>query len=119
MTDPNELLQKINEVLEHKHATFAQLAEVVGEPEESLRHAIQNYTLEVRMLERISVELQLPLYRFFREPLGNLVETAERSNYEYYSLDEVRKLKAEIVMLKNQMMEQERQIKKLLESAKV
>jgi hypothetical protein len=114
MTDPNELLQKINEVLLQKKATFAQLAEVVGEPEEGLKHAIQNYTVEVRMLERIAVELQLPLYRFFREPLGDLTGSMKTASYEYYSREDVIKLKNEIESLRRQLAEKQQLIDNLM-----
>lgn len=64
---PN-LKQRIIAVLAARSLTYKQLTEYLGITEQQLDHALEQNTIEIRMLEQISKELRIPLYSFFRNP---------------------------------------------------
>ena len=105
-----KLKEKIQEVLERQKYTYLDLANHLGVTERDLDFALENNTLEIRVLELISKELRIPLYSFFRdidhgydytqEPYYNIniwskEETALRVN--------IVALQKEIEMLKGEM----------------
>lgn len=61
------LKAKIQQILELKKFTYADLASYLNISETDLDFALENNTLEIRTLELISKELRIPLYSFFRE----------------------------------------------------
>lgn len=77
------LKEKINQVLEFKNCTYAELASYLNVTESELNFALENNTLEIRMLELISKELRIPLYSFFRESL----ELSDSSKDPYYNVN--------------------------------
>jgi len=62
-----ELKEKILEVLKKQEYTYLDLANHLGLSEPDLDFALENNTLEIRVLELISKELRIPLYSFFRD----------------------------------------------------
>ncbi|MCX6296073.1 MAG: hypothetical protein NTX97_08400 [Bacteroidetes bacterium] len=67
LADMMNLKEKILQVLEMKKFTYADLASYLNISESELDYALENNTLEIRILELISKELRIPLYSFFRE----------------------------------------------------
>jgi transcriptional regulator with XRE-family HTH domain len=61
------LKEKIQEVLQQRSFTYEALANYLNITESELDDALENSTLEIRMLELISKELRIPLYSFFRD----------------------------------------------------
>lgn len=115
-----ELLQKIKEVLDHKKVSFAKFAEYLGENEAELERKLINNSVEIRTLENISKELKIPLYRFFREPLGDLNERSDHPVYATITHEELLNLKRrlevalrEIEILKTEIEQQNQYIKNL------
>lgn len=105
-----KLKEKIREILEKQKYTYLDLANHLGVSEADLDYALENNTLEIRVLELISKELRIPLYSFFRdvdhgydytqEPYYNIniwskEETALRVNIAALQ-KEVEELKAEL-----------------------
>jgi hypothetical protein len=67
VADLMNLKEKILQVLIIKKFTYADLASYLNISESELDYALENNTLEIRILELISKELRIPLYSFFRE----------------------------------------------------
>ena len=63
-----DLKERIVAVLNARNLTYKQLVDYIGVTEESLDHALEQNTIEIRTLELISKELRIPLYSFFRDP---------------------------------------------------
>jgi hypothetical protein len=63
-----ELKALISKALEEKNASFSMLAEAIGITEEELFDSIDEKNVQVRVIELISKELQIPLYSLFRNP---------------------------------------------------
>jgi DNA-binding Xre family transcriptional regulator len=63
-----DLKQRIIAILETRAFTYKDLVEHLGMGEEELDQALELNTIEIRTLERISKELRIPLYSFFRDP---------------------------------------------------
>lgn len=59
--------QRISEFLEKNFVTLELLSELTGYSVEQLRYSLENNSFEVRMIEKISRELRVPLYTFFNE----------------------------------------------------
>jgi DNA-binding Xre family transcriptional regulator len=120
------LLEKIREVLKSRNIEFSMLAEHLGIPEDKLSHAFETNTVEIRTLEKISKELKIPLYRFFREPLGNLLESIkENQAYAAITHEELMLLKMhlevaqrEIELLKIELEDRNRYIDELKKKIK-
>jgi len=116
-----DLLEKINEVLREKNVSFEAFAEHIGVSEELLNEAFANNTLEIRTLEKISKELRIPLYRFFREPIGSLLEgSKDHPIFATITHDELAYIKLqleiaqkEIKILKDELESQNEYIKQL------
>lgn len=115
------LIEKIQQVLSKRKVTFSEFADHIGIPEGQLKQAFQNNSIEIRTLERISKELKIPLYRFFREPIGDLLESAsDHPVYANITQDELTHLKMqlevaqrEIMMLKRDLEDRNRVIDEL------
>ena len=90
------MLEKIKEYLERKNVSFSDFAEHIGESEQELERKFQNNTLEIRTLENISKELKIPLYRFFREPVGDLTKKEEHPIYATITHEELENLKRKL-----------------------
>ncbi len=63
-----DLKERIVAVLNARNLSYKQLVEYLGITEETLDHALEQNTIEIRTLELISKELRIPLYSFFRNP---------------------------------------------------
>ncbi len=92
-----QLIERIQEVLASRNARFKDLADHLGIDEQSLREAFEKNTIEIRTMEKISKELKIPLYRFFRDPVGNLLESIkENQPYAMISNEELMNLKIQL-----------------------
>jgi len=92
-----QLIHKIEEVLSSRDLEFSALAEHLGFEESELKKAFHENTVEIRTLEKISKELKIPLYRFFRDPVGNLLEAAKDSPaYSMVRAEELMRLQMQL-----------------------
>jgi transcriptional regulator with XRE-family HTH domain len=66
-TQKMNLKEKILQVLTIKNLTFADLASYLTLSEAELDIVLKNNTIDIRTLEHISKELNIPLYSLFRE----------------------------------------------------
>lgn len=115
-----QLIQRIEDVLKSRKIQFRQLAEHLGYEEDSLRTAFQNNSIEIRTLEKIAKELKIPLYRFFRDPVGNLLESVQENQaYAMITHEELLNLRLqlqvaqkEIELLKKELSERSNVIEK-------
>ena len=101
------LKETILQVLALKKYTYSDLTEHLGVSELELDSALENNTLELRTLERISKVLHLPLYSFFRENLESIDFKKDSTYTEHISLqqetqsaNQVQLLQQEIEMLR-------------------
>lgn len=116
-----DLSDTINQILKQKQVTFSTFAEHIDVPEEQLRESLEKNSIEIRILERMSKELKIPLYRFFRQPLGDLTETSEYSHLAIISEQDLNKLKAElsaalskIEFLKRELISKDQQLQNII-----
>lgn len=122
----DNLIARIQDVLEKKNISFSEFSEHLGISEPTLKEALQNNSIEIRTLERISKDLKIPLYRFFREPLGDLLENAkDHPVYAAITHDELAQLKfqleiaqKEISLLKKEIEERNTYISELKQQIK-
>lgn len=91
-----ELAERLDQILKQKEVTFSTFAEHIGIPEDQLRASLEKSSLEIRVLEKISKELKIPLYRFFREPLGDLLDACGSGELSQLTEQELSSLKLQL-----------------------
>jgi transcriptional regulator with XRE-family HTH domain len=117
------IADKIYQFLDKKGISFSDFAAHIQVPESDLKDAFSNNSLEIRTLEKISKELKIPLYRFFRDPIGDLTDIQAGFTYASITEAELNYLKhqleianKEINLLKQELENREETIKSLLAS---
>jgi transcriptional regulator with XRE-family HTH domain len=90
------LKDNLVKILKQQNHTYEELAKYLGTSIEELDESIINHSMDVRTLEMIAKELKLPLYRLFRDPLGDLTQATEYYKELGFTLEDVIRLKTQL-----------------------
>ena len=84
------------QVLKQQKHTYDELAKYLDLSTSELDTAFATHSIDVRTLETIAKELKLPLYRLFRDPLGDITQATEYYKELGFSLEDIIKLKTKL-----------------------
>ncbi len=112
--------KKVKAFLKARKKTLSDLADNIEESEDNLDKALEDNSMEIRTLEKISKALQIPLFSFFSYP----PETAPKMEIPFYTqrLPDTEKdhvktdaevLKGEIELLEMYIKEKKEQLRML------
>ena len=91
-----DLKENIIQVLKQQKHTYGELAKYLNLSTSELDKAFATNSLDVRTLETIAKELKLPLYRLFRDPIGNITQSTEYYKELGFNLEDIIKLKTKL-----------------------
>lgn len=113
-----DLKERVIRLLNAKKQSYASLAENLGLTEAELDAVFSSGPAEIRVLELVSKELQVPLYSFFRKPGPVLPSEPYYTNSIWEedakaNVTSGKGLKNEIKDLKNELKEKDKLIREL------